>query len=127
MRSLLLAIALCVHGYAAAAEPAKAAPAKPAAEKAPAAKGNAETAQPPKSETAKADENRRKPLQRCDQVADKAQVECLKKARERIVEARSKREAAGENDPKSKAKGVESAKSSSAPAAKSDSPAPAAK
>ena len=63
----------------------------------------ADTAQPPsdkaepaKSETAKADENRKKPLQRCDELKDKAQLECLRKARERIVDARAKREAKGE-------------------------------
>jgi hypothetical protein len=53
---------------------------------------------PPKTEStpadrAKADENRKKPLQRCDQLADKAQQDCLQKARQRIVEARKKREA----------------------------------
>lgn len=48
------------------------------------------------NETAKADANRRKPLQRCDQLAEKAQLECLHKARERVVDARSKREASGE-------------------------------
>jgi hypothetical protein len=65
----------------------------------------------PKSDVAKADENRRKPLQRCDELADKAQLECLKKARERIVEARKKREAAGEKAPASAARGVEPKKS----------------
>lgn len=45
------------------------------------------------TENAKADANRRTPLQRCDQLAEKAQLECLQKARERVVEARSKREA----------------------------------
>lgn len=48
------------------------------------------------TEVAKADENRKKPLQRCDQLADKAQMECLQKARERVVEARSKREASAQ-------------------------------
>jgi hypothetical protein len=64
-------------------------------------------AEPPKSDVAKADENRKKPLQRCDELADKAQLECLRKARERIVEARHKREAAGEKGPASVARGVE--------------------
>ena len=45
-------------------------------------------------EVAEADANRKKPLQRCDQLSDKAEIECLKKARERIVEARRKRETA---------------------------------
>ncbi|MDB5905830.1 MAG: hypothetical protein JWM26_4708 [Betaproteobacteria bacterium] len=66
---------------------------------------------PPKSDVAKADENRKKPLQRCDELADKAQLECLTKARERIVEARKKREAAGEKAPASAARGVEPKKS----------------
>lgn len=44
------------------------------------------------SETAKADAARKKPLQRCDQLNDKAELECLHKAREGIVEARKKRE-----------------------------------
>ena len=48
-----------------------------------------------KSETAKADAARKKPLQRCDQLADKAQLDCLDKARENIVEARRKRETVG--------------------------------
>lgn len=47
-------------------------------------------------ETAQAEANRQKPLQRCDQLAEKAQLECLQKARERVVEARSKREASAE-------------------------------
>ena len=38
---------------------------------------------------------REKPLQRCDELADKAQMECLKKARERVLESRKKRESAG--------------------------------
>ncbi len=45
-------------------------------------------------EVSEADANRKKPLQRCDQLSDKAEIECLKKARERIVEARRKRETA---------------------------------
>ena len=44
------------------------------------------------SETAKADAARKKPLQRCDQLSDKAELDCLHKARERIVQARNKRE-----------------------------------
>jgi hypothetical protein len=35
---------------------------------------------------------REKPLQRCDQLADKAQLDCLARARERVLEARKKRE-----------------------------------
>ena len=46
-------------------------------------------------DVAKAEAARKKPLQRCDELADKAQLECLQKARERIVEARQKREASG--------------------------------
>jgi hypothetical protein len=44
-------------------------------------------------EVAEADAARKKPLQRCDQVSDKAEIACLQKAREGIVEARKKREA----------------------------------
>lgn len=51
-----------------------------------------------KNEVAKADAARKKPLQRCDQVSDKAEIECLQKARERVVEARRKREASGKSD-----------------------------
>lgn len=59
----------------------------------------AKTEAPPKTESTKADrakaeENRKKPLQRCDQLAEKAQQDCLQKARQRIVDARKKREAA---------------------------------
>jgi hypothetical protein len=43
-------------------------------------------------ETAQADAARKKSLQRCDQLKDKAELDCLQKARERIVEARQKRE-----------------------------------
>jgi hypothetical protein len=83
--AVVLAFAMGIHGpVAAATEPAKAEPAK--------------------SEVAKADQNRKKPLQRCDELAGKAQLECLKKARERIVEARNKREAAGEKGPASAAR-----------------------
>ena len=57
---------------------------------------------PSKGEVAKADEQRKKPLQRCDELKDKAQLECLQKARERIVEARQKREAAGKQQPAAK-------------------------
>jgi hypothetical protein len=56
------------------------------------------------TETAKADENRKKPLQRCDQLADKAQLDCLQKARERILEARSKREASAKGADAQRAK-----------------------
>jgi len=67
---VILAIA-CTHGAAfAAAEP-----------------------KPKPGEVAKADKARSKPLQRCDQLIDKAELDCLHKAREGIVEARRKREA----------------------------------
>ena len=48
------------------------------------------------SDAAQADVNRKKPLQRCDQMNGKAELECLKKARENIVEARKKRESTAE-------------------------------
>jgi hypothetical protein len=40
----------------------------------------------------KAEKNRRKPLQRCDQMKGDAELECLQKARERVVDTRKKRE-----------------------------------
>ena len=49
-------------------------------------------------EVAEADAARKKPLQRCDQLKDKAELDCLQKARERIVEARKKRETSGKGD-----------------------------
>ena len=49
-------------------------------------------------EVAEADAARKKPLQRCDQLKDKAELECLQKARERVVEARKKRESSGKGD-----------------------------
>jgi hypothetical protein len=59
-------------------------------------------------EVAKADADRKKPLQRCDQLKDKAELECLKKARENIVDARKKRESAAKGDEsKLNEKGVE--------------------
>ena len=61
------------------------------------------TLQAAESETAKADAARKKPLQRCDQLSDKAELECLHKARERIVQARSKREGAAAQRSDSKA------------------------
>ncbi len=44
------------------------------------------------SDTASAEKNRRKPLQRCDQLKGEAELECLQKARERVVESRKTRE-----------------------------------
>jgi hypothetical protein len=84
IKALALALTLNGAAFAATSEPAKQAPAKD------------EKTQPAKSDIAKADENRKKPLQRCDELKDKAQLECLRKARERIVEARKKREAAAD-------------------------------
>jgi hypothetical protein len=106
--AVALVFALGVHGagVAATAEPTNSGAAKSEPTKAGPAKS-----EPAKSDVAKADENRKKPLQRCDELADKAQLECLKKARERVVEARKKREAAGEKAPASAARGVEPKKS----------------
>lgn len=42
--------------------------------------------------TASPEANRRKPLQRCDQLKGQPEIECLNKARERVIEARQKRE-----------------------------------
>ena len=75
-----LALALALPALAATIEPAKTDKPPP----------------PTKGEVAKADENRKKPLQRCDELKDKAQLDCLQKARERVVEARAKREAKGD-------------------------------
>ena len=50
------------------------------------------SAQEPKPNVAEAERNRKKPLQRCDQLSGKAQLDCLEQARERIVEARAKRQ-----------------------------------
>ena len=47
-------------------------------------------------DAAQADAARKKPLQRCDQLKAEAEIECLKKARERISETRKQREAKGE-------------------------------
>lgn len=66
------------------------------------------------AETAKADENRKKPLQRCDELADQAQLACLRKARERIVESRSKREASASNGADKNAKSIKAEKSGKA-------------
>lgn len=44
------------------------------------------------TDTSTAEKNRRKPLQRCDQLKGDAELECLRKARERVVESRQKRE-----------------------------------
>ena len=49
-------------------------------------------------DAAQAAKARNKPLQRCDQLKDKAELECLHKARERIIEARRKREASGKGN-----------------------------
>jgi hypothetical protein len=92
IRFAALLIALGVCGFAAAAEPAKS-----DAGKSQPAKGEPDKPAPSaKSDIAKADQNRKKPLQRCDELKDKAQLECLRKARERIVEARNKREGSAE-------------------------------
>jgi hypothetical protein len=49
-------------------------------------------------EVAKADAERKKPLQRCDQMKGDAQLGCLKKAREHIVDARNKRESSAKTE-----------------------------
>lgn len=77
---LALAFALATPALAATTEPAK----------------SDKSAPPTKGEVAKADENRKKPLQRCDELKDKAQLDCLQKAREKVVQERAKREAKGE-------------------------------
>jgi hypothetical protein len=49
-------------------------------------------------DVAQADAQRKKPLQRCDQLKGDAELDCLKKAREHIVEARKKRESSAKTE-----------------------------
>lgn len=59
-------------------------------------------------DVSQADAQRKKPLQRCDQLKGDAQLDCLKKAREHIVEARQKRESSAKTEEsKLKEKGVQ--------------------
>ena len=95
MISIAALVWLSSAAAAFAAEPPRTDAGKAAAPTAGAAKSDADKAPAAKSENATADENRKKPLQRCDQLADKAQLDCLNKARENIVEARRKRETVG--------------------------------
>jgi hypothetical protein len=88
--AVLLTALACVPAFGADADKSKPDTAKNDAVKTDPAKNDAV-----KTEPAKAEQNRKKPLQRCDQLADKAQLDCLEKARERAVEARKKREASG--------------------------------
>lgn len=64
-------------------------------------KQGAASAAPAKAEVSKAEAARKQPLQRCDQLADKAQVECLRKARERIEASRRDREGSAKSAGKS--------------------------
>ena len=51
---------------------------------------------------------RKKPLQRCDQLKGDAELDCLRKAREHIVEARKKRESSAKaEESKLNEKGVQ--------------------
>jgi hypothetical protein len=55
-----------------------------------------------------AEAQRKKPLQRCDQLKGDAELDCLKKAREKIVEARKKRESSAKaEESKLNEKGVQ--------------------
>ena len=74
-------------------------------------------------ETANAEANRKKPLQRCDQLNDKAEIDCLQKARERIVQARQKRETSGKGSAKSDAPAKTDASAKTDAPAKADAPA----
>ena len=67
-------------------------------------------------DTAQAAKARSKPLQRCDQLKEKAELECLQKARERIVEARRKREAGGKGNERALPAGTEKADATKGPA-----------
>lgn len=70
-------------------------------------------------DAAQADAARKKPLQRCDELGDRAEIECLKKARESIVDARKQREGSAKGEAKGAAKQRDaSAKADSKDAAK---------
>ena len=59
-------------------------------------------------DVAQADAQRKKPLQRCDQLKGDAELDCLKKAREHNAEARKKRESSAKTEEsKLKDKGVQ--------------------
>lgn len=53
------------------------------------------------SEVAEARKQRSQPLQRCDQLKAEAELSCLQRARERIVEVRRDREGASQAVPES--------------------------
>jgi hypothetical protein len=54
---------------------------------------------------------RKKPLQRCDQLKGNAELECLQKARERVVESRQKRQESSKGEGSDSAKSAGSTKS----------------
>ena len=56
------------------------------------------------ADAAQADAARKKPLQRCDQLKDRAEIECLQKARERVLESRRQRETSGKGETQAAAK-----------------------
>jgi len=59
-------------------------------------------------DVAQAEAQRKKPLQRCDQLKGDAELDCLRKAREHVVEARKKRESSAKSEEsKLKEKGVQ--------------------
>jgi hypothetical protein len=58
---------------------------------------------------------REKPLQRCDELADKAQLDCLAKARERVLEARKKRESSADRTNAGKAAAPRKSEEKTAP------------
>ena len=70
---------------------------------------------------------REKPLQRCDELADKAQLDCLATARERVLEARKKRESAADKSRAGKAGTPAKSEEKSAPLKRSDDKAAPAK
>lgn len=103
---------------AAKSDAGKTEPAKSDAAKKEAAKSDVEEKEATKGDVAKADAARKKPLQRCDQLNDKAEIECLQKAREGVVEARRQREASGKRDDKYVGKDVPRDTSAKNPAKK---------
>ena len=86
--AVTIAIACAVQGGAFAAVAEK--------KEAQATRADKKEAQGARADKKEAQAAREKPLLRCDHLADKAQMDCLAKARERILEARKKREAKGD-------------------------------
>ena len=111
MAALVFTVSAQVAFAATAETPKAAAPKAETTSQTDPANAQPSTGKSTKAEIAEAQENRKKPLQRCDQLADKAQQDCLQKARQRIVESRKKREASGDKRSPARAKSAEADKS----------------